>query len=204
MNREPRTDMKKTDMKSRIIDAAWKLFREKGYEDTTLDNILEEAGIAKGSFYYYFRSKGDLLATWSDILDEKYTELEKELNPEMDSFQKLLFLNGEIHAMIEDMTSPDLIASMYAEQLQGKGYRHLLDTNRVYFRLITRIIEEGQRSGELIGDLTASQLVRAYVMTERAIVTDWCLTGGAYSLSEYSREMMPLLLGFFQRKESKA
>ena len=74
----------------------------------------------------------------------------------------------------------------------------------MYFRLITRIIEEGQHSGELTGDLTASQLVRAYVMTERAIVTDWCLTGGAYSLSKYSRQMMPLLLGFFQRKESKA
>ena len=137
------------DMKSRIIDAAWKLFREKGYENTTLDNILEEAQIAKGSFYYYFKGKGDLLATWSDILDEKYEKLEKELKPEMDSFKKLLFLNREIHAMIEDIISPQLIGSMYAEQLQGKGYRHLLDTNRVYFRLITRIIEEGQRSGEI-------------------------------------------------------
>ncbi|MCI5687960.1 TetR/AcrR family transcriptional regulator [Anaerovoracaceae bacterium 42-11] len=187
------------DMKSRIIDAAWKLFREKGYENTTLDNILEEAQIAKGSFYYYFKGKGDLLATWSDILDEKYEKLEKELKPEMDSFKKLLFLNREIHAMIEDIISPQLIGSMYAEQLQGKGYRHLLDTNRVYFRLITRIIEEGQRSGELTGDMTVSELVRAYVMTERSIVTDWCLTEGAYSLAEYSKKMMPLLLGFFRR-----
>lgn len=189
----------RTDMKSRIIDAAWKLFREKGYENTTLDNILEEAGIAKGSFYYYFKGKGDLLATWSDILDEKYAALEKELKPEMDSFQKLLFLNREVHAMIEGMISPQLIGSMYAEQLKGEGYRHLLDTNRVYFRLITRIIEEGQLVGELTGEMTVSELVRAYVMTERAIVTDWCLTGGAYSLAEYSRKMMPLLLGFFKR-----
>ncbi len=187
------------DMKSRIIDAAWKLFREKGYENTTLDNILEEAGIAKGSFYYYFKGKGDLLATWSDILDEKYTALEKELKPEMDSFQKLLFLNSEVHAMIEGMIAPQLIGSMYAEQLQGKGYRHLLDTNRMYFRLIMKIIEEGQRSGELTGEMTVSELVRAYVMTERAIVTDWCLTGGAYSLAEYSRKMMPLLLRFFRK-----
>ncbi len=190
------------DMKSRIIDAAWKLFREKGYEDTTLDNILEEAQIAKGSFYYYFKGKGDLLSTLSDILDEKYGALEQEMekmDTEMDSFQKLLFLNEQAHRMIEEMIAPDLIGSMYAEQLQGKGYRHLLDTNRVYFRLITRIIEEGQRKGELTGEKPVSQLVRAYVMTERAIVTDWCLSEGEYSLAAYSKEMMPLLLGFFKK-----
>lgn len=194
MGRETRRDMK-----SRIIDAAWKLFREKGYENTTLDNILEEAQIAKGSFYYYFKGKGDLLATLSDILDEKYGELEQAMDSRLDSFQKLLFLNEEAHQMIEEMIAPDLIASMYAEQLQGKGYRHLLDTNRVYFRLITRIIEEGQRKGELTREKTVSELVRAYVMTERAIVTDWCLTGGEYSLAAYSKEMMPLLLGFFRK-----
>ncbi len=186
------------DTKSRIIEAAWKLFREQGYEDTTLDNILEEAQIAKGSFYYYFRGKGDLLATWSDILDKKYAQLEQEMPPDMDGFQKLLFLNGEIHEMIEGMISPQLIGSMYAEQLQGKGYRHLLDNNRIYFRLITRIIEEGQQAGQLTQDMPVSELVRAYVMTERAIVTDWCLTNGAYSLGEYSRKMLPLLLKFFK------
>ena len=37
--------------KSRIVSAAWKLFYENGYDDTTVEEIVEESGTSKGSFY---------------------------------------------------------------------------------------------------------------------------------------------------------
>ena len=40
--------------KSKIIAAAWKLFYEQGYEETTLEEIILESGTSKGSFYHYF------------------------------------------------------------------------------------------------------------------------------------------------------
>ena len=69
----------KSSVKSRIIDAAWGLFSEKGFEATTLNDIIEAAGVAKGTFYYYFRGKDSLLTTLSVILDNYYAELDKEL-----------------------------------------------------------------------------------------------------------------------------
>lgn len=47
--------------KSEILDAAEKLFTTKGYGETTILDILNEIGIAKGTFYYYFKSKEEVM-----------------------------------------------------------------------------------------------------------------------------------------------
>ena len=83
----------KQNVKRRIVDAAWELFYEKGYDDTTVDDIIRLSETSKGSFYYYFSSKDSLLDTLSTILDENYAKLEDELDPEMNSFDKLMYLN---------------------------------------------------------------------------------------------------------------
>lgn len=80
----------KQNVKRRIVDAAWELFYEKGYDDTTVDDIIRLSETSKGSFYYYFSSKDSLLDTLSTILDENYAKLEDELDPEMNSFDKLM------------------------------------------------------------------------------------------------------------------
>lgn len=67
----------KKNVKSRIVSAAWQLFYEKGYNGTTVDDIIELSGTSKGSFYYYFSTKDELLNTLSLILDDYYEELEK-------------------------------------------------------------------------------------------------------------------------------
>ena len=51
----------KKSVKSRIVSAAWQLFYEKGYNGTTVDDIIELSDTSKGSFYYYFSTKDELL-----------------------------------------------------------------------------------------------------------------------------------------------
>lgn len=50
-----------TKKENEILDVAEKLFGTKGYEKATVNNILDEVGIAKGTFYYYFESKEEVL-----------------------------------------------------------------------------------------------------------------------------------------------
>ena len=47
--------------KNEILDMAQKLFFEMGYEQTSVSNIIDAVGVAKGTFYYYFKSKEELL-----------------------------------------------------------------------------------------------------------------------------------------------
>ena len=66
----PRKNARNT--KGRIISAAWRLFYEQGYEDTTVEDIVFESETSKGSFYHYFDGKDALLGTLAYVFDEKY------------------------------------------------------------------------------------------------------------------------------------
>ena len=189
----------KQNVKRRIVDAAWELFYEKGYDDTTVDDIIRLSDTSKGSFYYYFSGKDALLDTLSTILDEYYANLEEELDENMNSFDKLMFLNYKSHLFMETKIDVTLLASLYSTQLIAKGERNLLDQNRTYYKLISSVIDEGQKRGEISDEVPVNELVRYYSMCERALVSDWCLNKGAYSLGEYSKQCMPIMLEHFKK-----
>lgn len=184
--------------RGRIIEAAWKLFYRQGYDDTTVEEIIEESGTSRGSFYHYFEGKDALLSSLSYLFDEKYEQLMETMDPNMDSFQKLMYLNRELFAMIENSISMDLLARLYSSQLVTKGDKHLLDHNRTYYKLLRHIVQEGQQRGQLRSDITVSETVRVYAMCERALIYDWCLSNGNYSLLQYGQRMMPMFFGSFQ------
>ena len=102
--------------RGKIVSAAWKLFYEQGYEDTTVEEIIDLSGTSKGSFYHYFDGKDALLSTLSSLFDEKYEELIQELSPDMNAMDQLLFLNQELFRMIENSISLDLLARLYSTQ----------------------------------------------------------------------------------------
>ncbi len=176
--------------KSKIISAAWKLFYEKGYDRTTVEDIVRLSGTSKGSFYHYFEGKDTLIGTLSTLFDEKYEELMPNLPENYDAFEKLMYLNRELFLMIENSISIDLLSKLLSNQLFAKGERHLLDRDRTYFKLLFKIVREGQKNGELSVSVSSNDIVKAYALTERAFLYDWCLCSGEYSLASYSAPLM--------------
>ncbi len=189
----------KSNTKNKIIDAAWKLFYEQGYDDTTVEEIVEVSQTSKGSFYHYFDGKDALLESLSDLFDNQYEQVVPLLHDSMNSFDKLIFLNKELFDMIDHRIPIDLLAKLYSSQLITAGSRHLLNHNRFYYKLLRQITIEGQQRGELRSDITVNQFVKAYALCERALIYDWCLCNGEYSLRTYGQEMMPLFLGSFRK-----
>ena len=183
--------------RARIVEAAWQLFYEQGYEDTTVEEIIETSRTSKGSFYHYFGGKDALLSTLSDLFDQKYLDLQEKMDPDMPAMDKLLYLNGELFRMIENSVSLDLLARLLSTQLVTNGQRHLLDHKRVYYRLLRRIIAEGQERGQLSWVRSVNDMVKIYALCERALLYDWCLCGGEYPLREYAARQMPVFLSDF-------
>ena len=159
--------MKKTskNTKSKIVTAAWKLFYEQGYDDTTVEEIIAESGTSKGSFYHYFEGN-----------------------------DALIFLNRELFGMIEDSISISLLSRLLSTQLITKGEKHLLDRSRVYYKLLKQIVSDGQKKGEIRNDMAANEIVKMYAICERSLMYDWCLCNGEYSLSHYADRLMPMFL----------
>ena len=180
--------------KGRIVDAAWALFYEQGYDETTIDDIVERSETSKGSFYHYFESKDSLLSSLSYLFDAKYEQLMQEINPDMNSFDKLIYLNHELFLMIENSVPMDLLAQMYSSQLITFGDRHLMNQGRTYYRVLRKIVIEGQKRGQLRTDVSVNEIVKAYAMLERAMIYDWCLCNGDYSLYQYSGTTLPMFL----------
>ena len=184
----------KTNNRVKILNAAWKLFEEKGYDNTTVDDIIEATDTSKGTFYHYFKSKEDLLSLFSYMFDERYEELSKKLDVDMNSFDKLLVLCDECFNSIENDYSIDLVARMYSAHLFSKNQKHLMDKNRTYYKLLRNVITEGQQRGHIRDDMSPAEIIKMYTIAERALVYDWCVCNGEYSLREYGCRMMSLYL----------
>ena len=188
--------------RGRIVSAAWKLFYEQGYENTTVEEIIEDSHTSKGSFYHYFDGKDALLSTLSYLFDEKYEELMDIMDPSMSAMDKLLFLNRELFWMIENSVSMSLLARLLSTQLVTSGEKHLLDHNRTYYRLLRRIIADGQEAEELTRSMSVNEMVKLYALCERALMYDWCLCAGEYSLRDYAARVLPdFLSGFLPEKK---
>ena len=188
----PRKNTRNT--KGRIISAAWKLFYEQGYEETTVEDIVFESETSKGSFYHYFDGKDALLGTLANVFDEKYEQLTEVMDPALDAMEKLAYLNHELFAMIDGGVSMDLLARLLSTQLLARGEKHLLDRNRTYFKLLRKIITKGREQGELTDALSVSEMVHYYAMCERALLYEWCLRKGEYSLTMEADRKLPLML----------
>ena len=191
---------KKKRVKDRIVSAAWELFYEKGYDATTVDDIIVCQTRPRDPLLL-FDGKDALLNTLSTVLDDLYLVFERGDDPYMDSFEKLMFLNYRSHLFMERSIKVDLLASLYSTQLISKGERSLLDQNREYYKLISSVMEEGQKRGEINRRKSVSELLKYYSLCERALVTDWCLNKGSYSLAEYSKEYMPIMMESFKGKQ---
>ena len=102
--------------------------------------------------------------------------------------------------MIENRVSLDLLARMYSTQLVTAGEKHLLDNNRTYFKLLRKIISHGQQNGSLKNDVSTNEILKAYALFERALLYDWCICNGNYSLCNYSQSLLPMFLSGFRAK----
>lgn len=183
--------------KGKIVSAAWKLFYTQGYDDTTVEEIIEESKTSRGSFYHYFKGKDSLLSSLSYLFDEKYKELDIDEN--LSAFEKLMFLNRELFEMIDGSVSVELLARLYSSQLITQGEKHLLDHNRVYYKLLRTIVSEGFENGEFNEEFTVSEIVKIYASLERSFLYEWCLSGGEYSLKNYAKIHFPRLFSAYTK-----
>lgn len=188
---------KRQSTKSRIVKAAWNLFYKNGYDHTTVEDIIAASKTSKGTFYHYFKGKEALLNSLSYLFDEKYEELAAVIDPNLSSYDKLLFLNHELFYMIETSVDIRLLAFLYSSQLITKDKKSLSDSKRFYFKWVTEILSEGLERGGFKNTSSAEELMNIYAMYERAMLYDWSLFKGKYSLSEYSDKLLPHVLDTF-------
>ena len=83
-------ELKKENKRERILNAAIKLFTEKGFDQTSIEDITSHAGVAKGTFYSFFDKKGDVLLYFLDReIETSRTEIQRSIGSRKTLFDQL-------------------------------------------------------------------------------------------------------------------
>lgn len=86
-----------------LLQIAYKMFITKGYENTSVDDIIREAGIAKGTYYYYFESKEQMLEEVIGMMIEQETEAAaKVLDANLSVPQKIVGIISSVRPTEEE------------------------------------------------------------------------------------------------------
>jgi AcrR family transcriptional regulator len=146
-----RRERKKEETRRRIFECAISLFREKGFEETTVDEITEKADVGRGTFFNYFPRKEAVLA----YLSEERVALAEEnaaalLEDRSSALEKLL----DIYAFAASayLTDRELSRYVFNEWMQ-RAFQPTQDAGRRWQNLVVAVIEQGQKAGELRDDV---------------------------------------------------
>ena len=166
-------DEKKRRQRQAILDAAADLFRDRGYDSTRVQDIIQRAEISEATFFNYFPSKDSLLHELADVSVELYTsavdyQLERSDQPVPLRVRELM----RALALVAEQ-DPQLQALLYARsdlfRARGALKEHEL---RLYDRL-TELFRLGQQRGEIRTDTEPLQLAEILTGIEHLVVTNW-------------------------------
>lgn len=133
--------------KNELLDIAEQFFARSGYEETSVNDIITAADVAKGTFYYYFKSKEDLMDA---VLDRQLAEFGSESqkicgDPSMNALQKIqLFINQMIQ--FKD-SKGELLAFLYTEKNYLLRQRYFEKMYKLLGPCLFSVVEQGIREG---------------------------------------------------------
>ena len=182
------------DTKTRIKEIGLKLFQELGFENVTINEICEQSGVNKHTFYYYFKSKDELLKDYYELpydIGTKY--FVQMLNAENYVEQLWLSYKPFLDRISESGTE-------ISRQLFIKNINHDVGTFRgghrrsEHMKMQAGIIEKGQAAGEIRNSSDPQTLCMMIHQTFVSTLFMWCIHNGTFDLPLYIRSSVEAML----------
>lgn len=193
-----RREEKREATRQDILTAARSLFLEKGYDATSVDDLVLAANVAKGTFYYHFNSKDELLHALQEMVIDEFSSQAREKLTQGSSPLKVLSEFVSEMAKWNEANS-DLSRAVFAEKFSrfsGKTHgNHCAaeEKKRKFVTLIVELITQAQKAGEVRDDVEPDDLVRVILPPIMFTTATW-LFNPEGSLSERLERSLKLVL----------
>ncbi len=157
-----------------ILQAAEQVYAEKGYRETSMDEIAARVGIATATIYSHFSSKEDLMvaAIFENKLQRVAQETKRIAEEPMKASDKLLKL---FQFLINDDFFPRRVQLAYALGDSPQAQQALLtrkktmsENTKLFSNSLVAIIEQGKAEGELRADIATTTMLKAFISVVRA------------------------------------
>ncbi len=168
----------------RILDAAVRVFAQKGFFKARISDIAKGAGVADGTVYLYFKNKDDILIQVFEVnLDRILKELHLELSVLPGPLEKLeRWFRYQVELF---QSSKELIEVLIVEIRQSHRFMKEYTPNLyfAYLDILGSVLEEGKEKGVFVETLDASILKYAIYGAIEEVALRWVLKGGAFDIS---------------------
>jgi len=171
-----RRERRRTETRERIFRTAMNLFMERGFAETTIEDITEAADTGKGTFFNYFRSKEHVLAAFGELQKNKVRDFVEGAVKSGRPMNALLSELGLVLAE-EPGKTPDLFRNMMLANIGKPEVRvHFARAILQGRRKLAELMAYGQRRGEIRDDLSPEHLARTFQRAFFGTMVMWCIS----------------------------
>ena len=180
----------------KIIQAATKVFAQKGFYNSKVADVAKEANVADGTIYLYFKNKDDLLISiFEDSMDTFSGEVQKVVDGVSDPVEKLRrFIRLHLELVRENQDT-SLVLQIELRQSSKFMKEYAATKFRDYLALIATILEEGQAKGLFKKSINPMIVKRAIFGAVDEMALDWVLMKKKkYTMEEVAEQLCSMLV----------
>ncbi|MGW4340145.1 TetR/AcrR family transcriptional regulator [Rhodococcus koreensis] len=194
---KPQHKPRKPQRKLQIIATATTLFHNKGYRETSLDDIADSVGFTKPAIYYYFKSKEDILfAIVDSIVDAALVRIQEIADGDGSPTERLRGLLVENTRAVLENLEPNTVFYNSRGMLSPEREQDIRDREREYTRVVRELYVEGVEKGEFL-DIDPA-VATATLLGASIWSYTWYAPGGRLPREQVAEEVAQLLLSGFR------
>lgn len=174
--------------KEKIYNISIKLFKTKGYEHVTIQDIVKSANVSVGSFYNYYKSKNDILYQKYVLADKIFNDFMKNKIKGKTSKEKMKnYMLFYIDFVISEPFD-------FTKILYSNSNTLFLKKGRAMQTLLDPIIEEAIKNGEITTNMSVDEINEYLYQAMRGLIFHWCLHNGSFDLHERAEQYLELMI----------
>ncbi|WP_269856209.1 TetR/AcrR family transcriptional regulator [Streptomyces sp. RPT161] len=187
-------DTKAATVPQRLLAEATRLFADRGFDRTSVQEIVEAAGVTKGALYHYFGSKDDLLhEVYARVLRLQTERLEEIASGTGTVTERLHRAAADVVVTSIENLDDTKIFFRSMHQLSPEKQKAVRAERRRYHERFRALVEEGQREGTFRPELRPDLVVDYFFGSVHHLGT-WYREGGPLSAAQVASEFADLLL----------
>ncbi len=183
------------DKKTRILNAAIKTFSHKGFFNTNVSEIAEEAAVADGTIYLYFKNKDSILesifeSTMNNFITDGLAEIKDILDP-VTKLKKIITLH------LEKLGANRKLAMVFQVELRHTA-KFMSEISRkslkIYLNIIEEVIKDGQKQNLIRKEINPKITTKIIFGAMDEMVTNWILSDKNYNLRDMPEHVIKIIL----------
>lgn len=183
------------DKYQQILQAAITVFAERGFSQSTISQIAQEAGVADGTIYLYFKNKDDILVQFyeamTDHVSERFWKAVAEGRTAIDKLSNLIYA----HLDLFERQPTGAIVYQGETHLQWRLVQEpTRQMSKMYRDVISEIVDQGQKEGTIRKDLYVGLVKRLINGAVDEVINTWIHTGRDHDLASMAEPLVDLFI----------